>query len=152
MAASTILSKLSVIPLKAKPAGISNVNPTEKRREKLIDKLKEQAALAKAMAAGDRYIVHKTVKTKNEDGTKTETQKEVKVSPWWWQDPTSKGLVMVCRYGVKPLPLSKGGMKALSVPNLKAVPSVIEQLIQATAAGELDDALANAAIREVKSK
>lgn len=147
----SFLAKLELTQLKAKPQGVSNVSPTEKRREKLLGKLQQQAELANAMIAGEKFIATKQVTMKDADGNKSKVQKEMRVAPWFWSD--GKGMQLVIRYGVKPLPLSaKSGHKAISVPNLKAIPGVIATVIEAVNAGELDDALSFAAVRETKKK
>lgn len=132
---SNFLAKLNLTQLK-RPQGMS---PQEKRRSNLVAKLQEQGALAKATAAGEKYIVTKAAWTRDDAGNKTRVEKQKKVTPWFWQD--GNGMAMVVRYGAKPLPLGKGGLKALSVPNVQAIPETINTIIAAVNAGELDGAI-----------
>lgn len=152
--AATILSTLKMIPYSGKPKGQqSNVSPTQKRRDKIIAALEQQVAMARAEADGEEYKVTKQVTTKDADGKKTKTPKDVRVAKWYWPMDDGKTYEVVVKYGVKTLALgSKGGLRSFEASNLKAVPKVFEQLVLAVRQGELDNILASAAIRQVGNK
>ena len=59
--------------------------------------------------------------------------------PWWQVDPSGVCL-LVLRSGSKPIEFEKG-KAAVSVPASDKLPSVIDTLIKAVAAGELDEPL-----------
>ncbi len=138
------LSKLTITQLK-RP---QKQSPAEERRGKLVAKLEEQLALAEAMASGKSYVVTKSAWKRDDAGNKTRVQRDRAVRAWWWDD--GNALSMVVRYGARPLELSKG-KRALSVANAAALPEVINTIIAATKAGELDAPIA-AVIAASKSK
>lgn len=140
----TYLSKLNITQLK-RPTRSS---PQEQRRHKLIAKLEEQLALAEAQQQGKRYIVMKNAWTRDDSGTKIKVQREKVVRPWFWAD--ENGMTMVVRYTSRPLEFAKG-KRALSAPGLDAIPNVINTLIAAVKAGELDHQM-EAAIAASKTK
>ena len=129
------LSKLNITQLK-RP---SKKSPAEERRSKLVVKLEEQLALAQAQAEGKIYVVTKSAWTRDNDGNKTRVQRERAVRAWWWNEGTV--LNMVVRYGARPLELSKG-KRALTVADAAALPEVINTIIAAVKAGELDAPIA----------
>jgi hypothetical protein len=143
---SNFLSKLNLTQLK-RPQGLS---AQEKRRSNLVAKLQEQAALAKATAAGEKFVVVKQAWTRDDAGNKTRIERQKKVVPWFWQD--GNGISLVVRYGARPLEFKKG-MRAISVANIEAIPETISTIVAAVNGGELDaaiDALVNSA--KAKSK
>jgi hypothetical protein len=131
---SNFLAKLNLTQLR-RPQGMS---PLEKRRSNLVAKLQEQAALAKATAAGEKYIVTKQSWARDDAGNKTRVEKQKKITPWFWQE--GNGMSLVVRYGARPLEFKKG-MRAISVPNVQAIPEVLSTIIQAVQGGELDQAI-----------
>lgn len=111
-------------------------SPTIERRMKLLKKLDEQHALALDPAAT------KTVKKRivAEDGSSRVVQQSRNIRPWWKESP-SGGWFLTVRFGGRPLEFEKG-KAAISFPNRSDLVSVIESLIAATKAGELDGLLA----------
>jgi hypothetical protein len=138
------LSKLNITQLK-RPAKAS---PQEKRRSNLIAKLDEQLALAKAQAAGEKFVVLKHAWTRDDQGNKTKIQREKKVTAWWFADGSA--LSMSIKYGARQLELSKG-KRAVTVANLAAIPETISTVISAVTAGELDAAI-EAVVQAGKAK
>ena len=68
----------------------------------------------------------------------------VHVRRGWFED--GAGMVhFAIRYGSKPLPLDKAGSTSVEVGELNALPGVIDALLAAVRAGELDAQLAAAA-------
>ena len=130
----THMSKLTITQLK-QPERLS---PAEQRRVKLVSKLEEQLAMARAEIAGETYTVTKQVWDRDAEGHKVRVARDKKLSAWWFKD--GAGLAMVVRYGAKILELAKG-KRALSVANIVALPEVITTLIAAVEAGELDGAI-----------
>jgi hypothetical protein len=113
-------------------------NPTLDRRTHVIERLEEQ----KLLAADPNY--KRTVQTwvKGEDGTKTATETQQRVLPWWRSTPTG-GFAFFIRSGSKAIEFEKG-KAAIAVPSLDKLPSVIDTLIAAVRSGELDEQLAHA--------
>lgn len=139
------LSKLNIIQLK-RPAKQS---PVEQRRTKLIVKLEEQLELAKAKNEGKPFSVMTHAWRRDENGNKTRVQREKQVRPWWWQ--TGDGLSLTVRYGARQLILAKGDKRAISVAHASQLPEVLNSVILAVAAGELDSAI-ESAVTAAKSK
>ena len=136
------LSKLSLVPLKRR----ARMTPQEQRREKLVAKLDEQLALARAQSEGKRFIVTKPAWSRDENGNKIRVQREKIVRPWWW--PEGQGLTLVIRYGARPIELAKG-RRAIQIEHVPMLPGAINSVIAAVKAGELDGAI-DAALAEVR--
>ena len=140
----THMSKLTITQLKSP----ERLSPAEQRRIKLVSKLEEQLAMARAEIAGETYSVTKQAWGRDAEGNKVRVTREKKLTAWWFKD--GAGLAMVVRYGAKILELAKG-KRALSVPDLAALPGVIETVISAVTAGELDGAI-DALVSPTKGK
>jgi hypothetical protein len=110
-------------------------NPTLDRRAKVIACLEEQKLLLK----DPNYT--RTVRTwVRKDGERTMVEKQQRVTPWWRQHSNGTYALFV-RSGLKPIEFEKG-KTAIAVPSLDKLPSVIDTLIAAIRAGELDAQLA----------
>jgi hypothetical protein len=116
----------------------STVNPTLDRRTKIIARLEEQ----KALMRDSGYM--RTVRAwgKNDSGEKAMIEKKQRVLPWWSAQPNGSCVFFV-RAGWKPVEFEKG-KSAIAVPSIDKLPSVIDTVIAAVRAGELDDQLAHA--------
>lgn len=130
----TYLNKLNLTQLKRG----ARLSPAELRRAKLVAKLEEQLALARAQLEGRSYAVTKHAWTRDADGNRSRVEQTKQVRPWWWQD--GDGVAMVVRYGARPLELSKG-KRAIGIAQASALPGVIETIVAAVKAGELDAAM-----------
>ena len=128
---TNFLSKLNVVLLK-RP---QKQSPQEKRRSNLVSKLQEQAELCKAQIEGKKFVVMKNATTRDEAGNRTKIQREKNVRAWFW--PEGSAMAMCIKYGARAVEIQKG-KKALSVPNLQAIPETINTIIAAVNAGELD--------------
>jgi hypothetical protein len=112
-------------------------NPTLDRRARLIARLEEQKLLLK----DPNYT--RTVRTwMKKDGVRTAVDKQQRV-PFWWRQHPSGSYALFVRNGLKPIEFEKG-KTAIAVPSLDKLPSVIDTLIAAIRAGELDVQLAQA--------
>ena len=131
------LNKLQLVQLKRREA----LPPVEHRRARLIARLTEQLALAEAQAQGKRLVVSKPAWTRDDDGYRIRTQRDRMVRPWWWSEGT--GLVLVVRYGARPLELATG-RRAIAIAHLPMLPGALNTVIAAVKAGELDGAMAAA--------
>ena len=65
------------------------------------------------------------------------------VRPWWKTDPSGQ-VVMSVKFGAKPLEFEKG-KAGIVVPSKDKLPIVIDTLISAVRAGELDELFSQAA-------
>ena len=68
-----------------------------------------------------------------------------------WFEDTASVVHFMLRYGSKPLPLDKAGNSSVEVGKLDALPGVIDTLLAAVRAGELDTQLGVAAQERSKA-
>lgn len=108
-----------------------------KRRNKLLLKLGEQRALAVAQAEGTHYAPTRLRTFKHADtGERIVKQVPVRIKPWFWSNERGD-LLLAVNYGSKQVELSKG-KTAVEVGEVKNLIGVIDVLIAAVKAGELD--------------
>ena len=121
-------------------------NPTLDRRTRVIARLEEQKLLLK----DPNYT--RTVRTwVKKDGERVMVEKQQRV-PLWWRQHSNGTYALFVRSGLKPIEFEKG-KTAIAVPSLDKLPSVIDTLITAIRAGELDAAVGSAQSRAApKSK
>ena len=111
-------------------------NPTMSRRAKLISKLEEQ----KALAEDPNYVSVSKRWVKGSDGTKQLVELQRPIRPWWRTDVTGT-TVLTVRYGFKPVEFEKGKI-GITVSAKEKLTGVIDTMIAAVRAGELDTILA----------
>ena len=112
-------------------------NPALDRRTKVIARLEEQ----KQLLADPTFT--RTVRTSvQKDGEKTVMERQQRILPWWRVLPDGSYAFFV-RSGVTPIEFDKG-KTAIAVPSLDKMPTVIDTVITAVRAGELDEQLAHA--------
>lgn len=108
-----------------------------KRRNKLLQKLNEQRALADAMAQGLHYAPKRMRAYKDADtGNRVVKEVPVRIKPWFWTGEKGE-LLMTVQYGSRAVELSKG-KTAVEVGDEKQLLNVIDVLIAAVQNGELD--------------
>jgi hypothetical protein len=134
----SMLKTLKLVAAKPAPA-----NATDRNREKLVRYLNEQKALVTAQLAGQPFGATRIVTRKDEAGNRTRVEAPRHVRRGWFTDANG-ALFFSVRYGAKPLELAKG-MTAIAVEKLDALPGVIDTLVSAVEAGELDSVVAAAA-------
>jgi hypothetical protein len=117
-------------------------DPVHIRRAKFIDKLEEQKLLLQDPA----YI--RTVQRMAEiDGQKQPVVRKQRVKPWWKTDPSGQ-IIMSIKFGARAIEFEKG-KAGVAVPSKDKLPGVIDTLIAAVRAGELDDHFAQASKQRV---
>ena len=77
------------------------------------------------------------------NGERQAVTKQQAVRPWWKTDPTGQ-TVMSIKFGAKPIEFEKG-KAGIVVPSKDKLPTVIDTLITAVRAVELDDLFSQAA-------
>ncbi len=123
-----------------------NRDPVRNRRERLIARLQEQKELI-----SNPSLVRTVQRTVKRDGVRTVVETQQRVRPWWRMDEKGQ-VVFFVRIGWMLLEFDKGktGIVAGSMDRL---PAVIDTLIEAIRAGELDPALSQArAVRSAPKK
>lgn len=112
-------------------------DPVNMRRAKFIEKLEEQKLLV-----ADPGYVRTVQRTAEVDGVKQAVVRKQRVKPWWKTDSSGQ-IVMSVKFGSKPIEFEKG-KAGIAVPSKDKLPTVINTLIEAVRAGELDDLFAAA--------
>ena len=125
------MSQLKSLTFCAVPAGGSG-NPVIQKRLKLTERLEIQRRLA----AEPNLTVAARRTVRNPDGTKTVTEREKRVRPWWRTDERGS-IVLTVRLGLKALEFEKG-KSGIAVESMDRLDGVIGTIIEAVKAGELD--------------
>jgi hypothetical protein len=114
-------------------------DPVQARRVKFVTKLEEEQKL---LLKDPNHVrtVQRWVKV---DGERQSTTKQQAVRPWWKTDPAGQ-VVMSIKFGARPIEFEKG-KAGIVVPSRDKLPAVIDTLISAVRAGELDDLFSQAA-------
>lgn len=107
-----------------------------KRRNKLLNKLKEQRELALAQSEGRIYVPKRLRTVRDLDGSRIVREMPVRIKPWWWTGEKNETLLSVF-YGSKTLELGKG-KTAVEIANPRELVNVLDVLIAATQNAELD--------------
>jgi len=119
---------------------LTSKDPADNRRRKLIAQLEQQRELALNPA----YVVSRQKWVKQENGSKSLVELPKRVKRWWTTDAAGHCFFVV-RYGSKVLALQEG--KAAIACSKEELPMIVQTIIDAVAAGELD-----AAIEQVSTK
>lgn len=119
-------------------------DPVEARRNKLLAAIEEQLKVANAAVQGKQHMVTVQRWLKNDQGERVRVDHQRVTRAWFFAQ--DGGHYVQCKYGSKPLQLSKDG-NAVFVKQLADVPSVLQAFYAAAAAGEFDAAIASAAKR-----
>lgn len=115
---------------------------TEARREKLIQKLREQQAVFEHKRTGQPCAPTVTKMVVDADtGEQRMVEKPKRVREWFWRNDAGKWNLQL-RYGTKTLMLAKGGKNAIEIDSAEAFAKTVDALIAAVTAGELDAAMA----------
>jgi hypothetical protein len=131
-----LLEKLKVV---ASPAA-QQKTPEHFRRQKLINKLQEQLALAEGQLGGSSYSRMRWVTAVNAEGEPVRIQRPVRLKQWWAKAPNGH-VLFTLRYGASPIAIANG-LTAIEVGPLEELPKVISTVISAVDGGELDAELA----------
>lgn len=121
-------------------------DPVQHKRNKLLSAIEQQLKVAEATAQGKKYAVTIAHWSKNDQGERVRNERQRTIRPWFFAQ--DGGFYVQCRCNSKPLPLSKEG-DSVFVKQFSEVPSALQALYAAVAAGELDIALTSAAKRKV---
>jgi hypothetical protein len=111
-----------------------NHDPVRNRRDRLIARLQEQKELIANPA-----LVRTVQRTVKKDGVRTVVEVQQKVRPWWRTDEKGQ-VVLLVRIGWHFLEFEKG-KTGIAAGSMERLPVVIDTLIEAVRAGELDPVL-----------
>lgn len=125
----------------AKPVRSSD-NPVERARDKVISALAEQKAMAEAKIAGQHFAPTHKVWRKDADGQRVQVEAPKRLRAGWFTDASGQ-FFFGLRYAGKTIELAKD-KNAVTVGEFANLPGIIDKLIEAVRAGELDDQFAQA--------
>ena len=124
------MSKLKALNFIPAPKTIND--PVVRRRAKLMERLRLQMEL---FANPELKITQQTWQ-QTPDGTKQLLPRHKRIKRWWRTDHLGQ-TTLVIRYGAKPIEFAPG-KTAIAVGDKQRVPEVLNAVLAATAAGELD--------------
>ena len=116
----------------------SGNDPIQTRLAKFVAKLEEQKLLLK-----DPNHVRTVQRWTKVNGERQATTKQQAVRPWCKTDPSGQ-VVMSVKFGARPIEFEKG-KAGIVVGSKEKLPALIDTLIAAVRAGELDDHFSQAA-------
>ena len=120
-------------------------DPVIARRDKLIAGLKEQALVYAAALKGEDHRVERHKWMTNDMGERVAVKTHRRVRPWFFEQ--DGGWYVQCRYGARVI-TADGTNNAVFVNSLADVAGVLDALLNAAAAGELDTAIIQVAERK----
>lgn len=136
------LKLTSAVPVRAA------VDPVQRSREKMISALAEQKQMAEVKISGQAFTPTHVVRRKNAEGVRVDVETAKRVRQGWFTDGNGK-VFFALRYAGKAIEFAKD-KNAIEAGELSALPKVIDTLIEAVRAGELDVQLTAAAVERGK--
>jgi hypothetical protein len=138
------MSTLSALKLTAAKRS-TGISPQVNRRMKLLKKIDDQIALAKALATGGTYTTSRFRTVKDDEGGSRSVEIQKKVRPWWF--PTEAGkIALSIRYGARVVEISKG-KSAIEVASGDDLINALVLVKKAVESGELDAQIESASIK-----
>jgi hypothetical protein len=125
---------------------LTAADPVVQRRIKLITRLQQQIALVQ----DPNFTLTRQKWITDESGVKQLRELRKKVRAWWRTDPTG-AVVLIVRYGAKPIEFAPN-KAAIAVGKKEKLIPTIETVIAAVEAGELDSVLATMSKSAVMTK
>lgn len=130
----SLLSSLNLVQSNATEMRTRGINTM---RQKLIDRVSDQIALAQASESGKSYQRVKFRRVRDEVSDEvTETPVRTRVRPWWLEDKDGSIIVWI-KYGNQTLELAKG-KTAIRVKDRQELVKTFETVRDAVRAGEFD--------------
>ena len=120
-------------------------DPVMARRDKLVLALREQKSVVEAAVRGEDFTVERSKWIANAEGERVLVKTRRRIRPWFFEQ--DGGWYVQCRYGARVI-AADGKNNAVFAKSLKDVDTVLDALIAATSAGELDSAISAAADRK----
>ena len=120
-------------------------DPIINRRDKLIAGLKEQKLVHAATLKKEDHLVERDKWMQNELGERMLVKTHRRIRPWFFAQ--DGGWYVQCRYGARVI-TADGTNNAVFVNSLADVLGVLDALLYAAAAGELDRAITRVAERK----
>lgn len=143
---ATFLSKLNFV------AEIDSKveDKTAQVRTRFIEGIQTQIEAFTAQQAGKHFQLTRERREKDAEGNVVKTEKAVRFAVWW--ELANGNYFVVPRYGSKKIQLTEAGTAINAGKALEGVKNVLDMLIEATNAGELDAVLLKASERKQKDE
>ncbi len=141
------MATLSKLKLTTAQRRAADETPEQRMRARMVEHLTEQLEMAKALVENRAFKAVRTVREKDATGNTVTVQKDKRVRPMWWVTLEGK-FMLELRYANAVLTLGKDS-NAIEVGGRDKLVGVIETVIEAVKAGELDAAM-NAALASRK--
>ena len=136
------MSMLKGLNFTVAPRAATQLSVEEVRRNKLIAHLQEQRAIAEAEAAGEQHVVMRRRWQLSPTGEKTRVEVEKRLKRWWTVQADGQ-VVLLVRWGSRVIEWERG-KAAIVVGERTKLVAVLDKLISATQAGDLDEHIAAA--------
>ena len=138
------MSHISKLKLSSQPMfQAAKLSQRDRLRLRLIEHLEQQKLLVDGVLSGKPHVAYKVVTRVDASGERIRVQEPRHIRRGWYED--ARGMMFFAiRYGAKSLMLDKSN-SAVEVGALKDLPGLLEIMIDAVKAGELDQQLAAAA-------
>ena len=134
------MSMLKGLNFTVAPRAATQLSVEEVRRNKLIAHLQEQRAIAEAEAAGEQHVVMRRRWQLSPTGEKTRVEVEKRLKRWWTVQADGQ-VVLLVRWGSRVIEWERGKAAIVVGERGKLLP-VLDKLIAATQAGDLDEHIA----------
>jgi hypothetical protein len=139
---TSLMKSLTLAPLPR----LTAADPVIHRRNKLIVRLQQQIALVQ----DPNFTLTRQKWIADEAGVKQLRELRKRVRAWWRTDATG-AVVLTVRYGARHIEFEKGNA-AIAVGKKEKLIPILETVIQAVEAGELDGVLAQMSKSAVMTK
>lgn len=139
---TSLMKSLTLAPLPR----LTAADPVIHRRNKLIVRLQQQIALVQ----DPNFTLTRQKWIADEAGVKQLRELRKRVRAWWRTDATG-AVVLTVRYGARHIEFEKG-KAAIAVGKKEKLIPILETVIQAVEAGELDGVLAQMSKSAVMTK
>ena len=136
------MSMLKGLSFTAAPRAATQLTPEEMRRNKLIAHLQEQRAIAQADAAGEQHVVMRRRWRNTDTGERQRVEVEKRLKRWWTAQADGQ-LLLTVRWGSRAIEWERG-KAAIVVGERGKLVGVLDKLIAAAQAGDLDEHIAAA--------
>lgn len=137
------MAHLKALKLASAEPVATQADPVKRTRNKVMEALVEQKRAAEAKIAGQAYAPTHMVWRKNEAGERIQVEARKRFRAGWFENAAGQSFFAL-RYAGAVIELAKD-KNAIEVGDFEKLPVVIDTLIEAVQAGELDAQLAAAA-------
>lgn len=137
------MAHLKTLKLASATPAYAQADPVKRTRDKVVEALAEQKRAIVAKLAGQHYAPTHMAWRKNEAGERLQVETRKRFRHGWFENAAGQTFFAL-RYAGKAIELAKD-KNAIEVGELAKLPTIIDTLVEAVNAGELDTQLIAAA-------